>query len=67
MIFRILDFYHLSDLVLFSWVLRALDAAYHHVSWLCFQQAGNVLLFAGRDRVLGELWNIEWLVFSWHL
>ena len=37
--------------------LPALDAAYHHVSWLCLQQVGNVLSFAGRDRGLGELWN----------
>ena len=29
--------------VLISWVLLALDAAYHPVSWLCLQQAGNVL------------------------
>ena len=28
-----------------------------HVSWLCLQQVGNVLSFAGRDRGLGELWN----------
>ena len=40
-----------------SWVLPALDAAYHHVSWLCLKQVGNVLSFAGRDRGLGELWN----------
>ena len=43
--------------VLISWVLPALDAAYHHVSWLCLQQVGSVLSFAGRDRGLGELWN----------
>ena len=27
------------------------------MSWLCLQQVGNVLSFAGRDRGLGELWN----------
>ena len=34
-----------------------LDSAYYHVSWLCLQQVGNVLKFAGMDRGLGELWN----------
>ena len=58
MIFRILDFTTCQIWsVLISWVLPALDAAYHHVSWLCLQQIGNVLSFAGRDRGLGELWN----------
>ena len=47
----------INVVVLISWVLPALDAAYHHVSWLCLQQVGNVLSFAGRDRNLGELWN----------
>ena len=41
--------------------LFTLDAAYHHVSWLCLQQVVNVLSFAGRDRGLGELWN-TWMV-----
>ena len=43
MIFRILDFY-LCPIwsVLISWVLPALDVAYHHVSWLCLQEVGNV-------------------------
>ena len=58
MIFRILDFYRLSDLECPDFVVvPALDAAYHHVSWLCLQQVGNVLSFSGRDRGLGELWN----------
>ena len=48
MIFRSLDFYRLSDLgVLISWVLPALDAGYHHVSWLCLQELGRYV--AGRD------------------
>ena len=50
-----------------SWVLPALGAAYHHVSWLCLQQVGNVLSFAGRDRDLGDCGTREWLVFSLHL
>ena len=53
-IFRILDFYRLSDLECPDFVGTA---AYHHVSWLCLQQVGNVLSFAGRNRGLGELWN----------
>ena len=58
MIFRILDFYRLSDLECPDFVgTTGLDAAYHHVSWLCWQQVGNVFSFAGRDSGLGELWN----------
>ena len=44
MIFRSLDFYRLPDLECPDFVgTPALDAAYHHVSWLCLQQVGNVL------------------------
>ena len=59
--FRILDFYRLSNLECPDFVgttglgwcipLCLLN------SWLCLQQVGNVLSFAGRDSGLGELWN----------
>ena len=29
--------------VLISWVLPALDSAYHHISWLCSKRVGNLL------------------------
>ena len=35
--------------------LLALDAAYHHISWLYLLRGWNVLYFADRDRDLGEL------------
>ena len=58
MIFRILDFYRLSDLECPDFVgTTGFGCCIHHVSWLCLQQVGNVLSFAGRDRGLGELWN----------
>ena len=55
--FRILDFYRLSDLVCPGFAGSPGLGCYHHVSWLCLQQAGNVPSFAGMDRGLGELWN----------
>ena len=56
MIFRILDFYRLSDLECPDFV-GTTGLGCCHVSWLCLQQVGNVLSFTGRDRGLGELWN----------
>ena len=43
MIFRILDFYRLSDSVCPDFVGTTGLAVYDHVSWLCLQKAGNVL------------------------
>ena len=58
MIFHILDFYRLSDLECPDFVgTTGLGCCIPPFSWLCLQQVGNVLSFAGRDRGLGELWN----------
>ena len=58
MIFRILDFYRLSDLECPDFVgTTGLGCCIPPCFLVMFQQAGNVLSFAGRDRTLRELWN----------
>ena len=58
MIFRILDFYRLSDSECPDFVgTTGFGCCIPPCSWLCLQKVGNVLSFAGRDRGLGELWN----------
>ena len=58
MIFRILDFYRLSDLECPAFVgTTGFGCCIPPCFLLCLQQVGNVLSFAGRDRGLGELWN----------
>ena len=56
MIFRSLDFYRLSDLECPDFV-GTTGFGCCIPPWLCLQQVGNVLSFAGRDRGLGEMWN----------
>ena len=58
MIFRILDFYRLSDLECPDFVgTTGLGCCIPPCFLFMLQHVGNVLSFAGRDRGLGELWN----------
>ena len=58
MIFRILDFYRLSDLECPDFVgTTGLGCCIPPCFLVMFATGGNVLSFAGRDRGLGELWN----------
>ena len=42
----------------FTWLILALGAGYHPVSWLHLHPAGNVLQSASRDRDHEELRNV---------